>query len=86
MTPHYKKELREIANKPGYSVRSEERLNALSDKFLGQVTKYGRMYCPCQNVRNEDTICPCRYMRSYGVCKCGLFIKEEAHGKQEENL
>lgn len=44
MTPHYKKELREIANKHGYSVRSEERLNALSDKFLGQVTKYGRMY------------------------------------------
>ena len=41
MTPHYKKELQEIANKHGYSVRSEERLNALSDKFLGQVSTEG---------------------------------------------
>ena len=52
MTPHYKKELQSIADKHGYSVRSEERLDALSDKFLGQVTQHGRMYCPCQNVRN----------------------------------
>ena len=85
MTPHYKKELQSIADKHGYSVRSEERLDALSDKFLGQVVKYGRMYCPCQNVRNEDTICPCRYMRSFGVCRCGLFTKGEPNGNQKEN-
>lgn len=87
MTPHYKKELQAIAATNGYSIRAEERLDALSDKFLGQVTKYGRMYCPCQNVRNEDTVCPCRYMRSYGVCKCGLYQKEEPNGNPEkENL
>jgi ferredoxin-thioredoxin reductase catalytic subunit len=85
MTPHYKKELQSIADNHGYSVRSEERLDALSDKFLGQVVKYGRMYCPCQNVRNEDSICPCRYMRFYSVCRCGLFTKGEPNGNQKEN-
>lgn len=88
MTPHYKKELQSIADNHGYSVRSEERLDTLSDKFLNQVTKYGRMYCPCQNVRNESTVCPCKYMRDCGFCKCGLFMKKEeaVNGNQKENL
>ena len=77
MTPYYKKELQHIADNHGYSVRSEERLDTLSDKFLNQVTKYGIMYCPCQNVRNESTVCPCRYMKDCGFCKCGLFMKKE---------
>ena len=82
-----KEELQHIADNHGYSVRSEERLDTLSDKFLNQVTKYGKMYCPCQNVRNESTVCPCRYMRDCGFCKCGLFMKKEVtNGNQKENL
>jgi ferredoxin-thioredoxin reductase catalytic subunit len=77
MTPYYKNVLKEIAKTNNFTIRSEERLDTLSDKFLHQVTKYGKMYCPCQNVRNESTVCPCRYMRDCGFCKCGLFIKKE---------
>ena len=85
MTHTIKKNSKVLPTNMDYSVRSEERLDALSDKFLGQVVKYGRMYCPCQNVRNEDSICPCRYMRSYSVCRCGLFTKGEPNGNQKEN-
>ena len=42
-------------------------------RFLEQKEKYGLMYCPCQAVRNADTLCPCKFMRKYNACRCGLF-------------
>ena len=29
-------------------------------------------HCPCGGMTN-DFICPCKMMREYGKCKCGLF-------------
>ena len=74
MTPFYKQKLEEIAFNHEYTIRSEERLNALSDKFFTQVTQHGDMYCPCQTGTTKDTICPCKYMRNYGACRCGLYV------------
>lgn len=33
-------------------------------------------YCPCvpKSFRNEDTICPCKEVRTENKCRCGLFI------------
>lgn len=76
MTPFYKNKLKELAKDKGYKIRDDKRLDVLSDKFAGQVSMYGAMYCPCQSNRNEDTICPCRYMRVHGACRCGLFVQE----------
>lgn len=30
-------------------------------------------YCPCMIVKNENTICPCKGMRTRGKCICGLY-------------
>lgn len=32
-------------------------------------------YCPCEPIKNEDTLCPCRNAREKGECKCGLYVK-----------
>lgn len=79
MTPFYKNKLKEIAKINSYKIRDEKRLDILSDKFAGQVSMYGAMYCPCQSNRTEYTICPCRYMREYGACRCGLFVPEDGN-------
>lgn len=31
-------------------------------------------YCPCQPSKTQDTICPCKYMRKYNTCRCGLYV------------
>lgn len=38
-------------------------------------------YCPCQPSKTHDTLCPCKYMRKYNTCRCGLYVKAE--GKDE---
>lgn len=41
--------------------------------------KYGKRYCPCSIIRNEDTICPCKEFREMeeGTCHCQLYSKEK---------
>ena len=77
--------LKEIAADHNYTIQYQERLEALVPKFEAQVAKYGDMYCPCQNVRNDNSVCPCRYMRVYGACKCGLFKEGVTDGNPKEN-
>ena len=61
------------AQKYGYKIKDEKRLEILAEKFKYQKEQYGEMYCPCQLDHTVDTICPCRYMRNYGACHCGLY-------------
>ena len=37
--------------------------------------KYGKRYCPCSVVRNDDTVCRCKEYRETGICHCGLYVK-----------
>lgn len=41
--------------------------------------KYGKRYCPCSFIRNEDTVCPCKEFREMeeGICHCQLYTKEK---------
>lgn len=32
-------------------------------------------YCPCQPQHTKDTLCPCRNLRKFKVCRCGFFKK-----------
>lgn len=73
MTPRIKDALKDIAATHGYTIKNTDRLDALSDKFDYQISKHGRMYCPCQPNVSADTICPCKFMREYKACKCGLY-------------
>lgn len=65
------------ANKYGYEI-NKDRLPALTEKFRKQVERHGEMYCPCQQQQNRDTICPCKYMRKYNACRCGLYKEVKA--------
>lgn len=65
----------------GYNIRSKEDMNRMVDKFKDMKEKYGQMYCPCHVSQNADTLCPCKYMREYGACRCGLFKKVEVTKK-----
>lgn len=67
-----KQHLINTANKYGYEI-NKDRLPVLVESFRKQVAKYGDMYCPCQNIQNQDTVCPCKYMRKYSTCRCGLY-------------
>lgn len=39
--------------------------------------KYGKRYCPCSLVRNDDTVCMCKEFREMeeGTCHCQLYVK-----------
>lgn len=77
-----RKRLADIATNNGYRIKGKDSsevtvtLDRMQVKFEAVVEKTGNMYCPCQIQQNEDTICPCKYMRNYSACRCGLFIKE----------
>lgn len=78
MSKKYEDILKMDAQKYGYKIKNEERLKVLATKFKQQKEQYGEMYCPCQPNKTRDTICPCKYMRNYGACRCGLYeqVKE----------
>lgn len=38
-------------------------------------------YCPCQPSKTPDTLCPCKYMRKYNTCRCGLYVSA---GREDE--
>ena len=55
---------------------NEERRDLMEKKLKKMEDEFGERYCPCHNQKNEDTICPCRYLRDYNVCRCGLFVNK----------
>lgn len=65
--------LRTNGLKYGYRIKDRKRLDVLASKFEQQKEQYGDFYCPCQAKKDKDTICPCRYMREYNACRCGLY-------------
>ena len=40
--------------------------------------KYGKRYCPCSLMRNDDTVCICKEFRDAPIgttCHCGIYTK-----------
>ena len=59
----------------------KEHVNDVSKNLAHNILLYGAAYCPCQSQHTKDTICPCKFMRDKGACRCGLYIKDsEQHG------
>lgn len=50
-------------------------------KIILDKLKANNGYCPCMPMKTKDTICPCKYMRKFKACRCGLYVKE---GDKEE--
>jgi ferredoxin-thioredoxin reductase catalytic subunit len=50
---------------------------AVLEKLHENHMRYGAPYCPCMPNRTQDTVCPCKYMRTLKACRCGLYIRKE---------
>ena len=48
----------------------------LVDKITRRI-KINNGYCPCQIEKTQDTICPCKPLKKYGICHCNLYTKVE---------
>lgn len=53
----------------------EGRRNRVVYNLLHNTMRYGVPYCPCQSQHTADTVCPCKYMKDAGTCRCGLYVK-----------
>lgn len=62
-------------------LNEDKELVAKIDKGLNDnFKKYGKRYCPCSVIRNDDTVCPCkefREMDNTGLCHCEKWEKTE---------
>ena len=71
-----------IAEQYGMLVNPDrERVNIVLAKIKKIKESTGVGYCPCYPQHNKDTICPCKYMRTKEVCRCGLYIPIDKGGK-----
>ncbi len=58
---------------------NEERQNTVVYKLLHNTLEFGFPFCPCQSQHNADTICPCKFIRDTGACRCGLFVRRSVN-------
>lgn len=64
-----RKWLNKVAIHRGYAINTDD---AKVDGILGALNRKNG-YCPCGG-NGEQFKCPCTNMRTYGICKCGLFL------------
>ena len=68
-------DITKIADKYGMKVNPDNnRVSIVLNKINKIKEKEFAGYCPCMTLRNFDTVCPCKYMRTKNVCRCGLYI------------
>lgn len=69
ITPYNRLWLERIANEAGYAISdNDKRVDTILDKLNKRDG-----HCPCGGMTDEF-ICPCRMMREFGNCKCGLYM------------
>lgn len=83
-TPDYREHYMINEQAAKYNVSINENLHHVNNtlnRLEANETKYGAPYCPCLNNHNEDTICPCKYMREKQACRCGLYMRKQEGSK-----
>lgn len=69
ITPYNNMWLERTAREAGFAISdNEQRVNNILKKLNERDG-----HCPCGGMTDEF-ICPCRMMREYGACKCGLYM------------
>lgn len=76
---------KKYANKKGYKLNSDtEMLDIIIDGLAKNQEKYGKRYCPCRVLTNDEEenkkiVCPCVFheeeIEAHGMCHCALFFK-----------
>lgn len=65
----------EIAEKYGMKVNpNKDVVENVLKKIEIIKEKTGVGYCPCYPQHVTDTVCPCKYMRTRNICRCGLYL------------
>ena len=61
-----------VLEEPWYNTLTEQMFEPKHNK-----DKYGKRYCPCSLIRDEDTVCMCKEFREMeeGTCHCQLYVK-----------
>lgn len=68
VTPYNRVWLEKIVREGGYALTdNEQRI----DNILKKLNERNG-HCPCGGM-SDEFLCPCRMMREYGNCKCGLY-------------
>ena len=60
--------------------KNTERVTEIDRLIEENQQKYGKRYCPCSIVRNDDTVCICKEFLEQeepGECHCGKYVKVE---------
>ena len=61
--------------------KDHKRAESVWAKLEANQKKYGQPYCPCQAQHNDNTICPCKFMRERSACRCGLYVRDGVDDK-----
>lgn len=58
---------------------NKELVNRIDNLLNSNYKLYGKKYCPCAIIKDDDTVCMCREFiekETSGPCTCGKYIKE----------
>lgn len=69
ITPYNRLWLNKVANEFGYAISDNDKR---VDNILKKLNERDG-HCPCAGM-SDEFLCPCKMMREYGACKCGLYI------------
>jgi ferredoxin-thioredoxin reductase catalytic chain len=75
-------EYRAYAASNGFLLNPNEKaVKMLVQALLKNEGKFGRKYCPCRKVHNNESVCPCIYhkdeIKDKGHCHCFLFVRKD---------
>ena len=79
------KQYKNYAKDNGFRLNPDQKVvNHLIEALLEREKKYGKRYCPCRRIKenqkeNDKIVCPCVYhkkeIEEQGHCHCFLFVK-----------
>lgn len=52
-------------------------LKEINEQLSNNYILYGKRYCPCAIIKDDDAVCMCKEFRELeeGTCNCGKYIK-----------
>ena len=68
---------------------NEEHVKRIDRLLEENLKKYGKRFCPCTIIRDDDHVCPCKEFiesETKGECHCGKYIKTEVWGDKHSKL
>ncbi len=76
------KEYKQHAEKNGFRLNPDKKVvESLIKTLIKNEEKFGKKYCPCRIIHNDESVCPCVYhkkeIKEQGHCHCFLFVSND---------